>query len=92
MSLVQIEKRSGKSIRIGNYQITPLEKASRVQPPGMWGVLIWNRPSGVLVQHPDGTDEVIEIHDQTRRAQLGLLGLGLIGSILIMIISKLMQE
>jgi hypothetical protein len=58
----------------------------------MWGALFWHRPSAVVVQHPDGTDEVIQIEDPTRKAQLFLLGIGLIGSLLIIFMNKVIAE
>ena len=88
MALIHTKNRAGKPIRIANYQLIPIEKFSRMQPPGMWGVLLWQRPSAVIVQHPDGTDEIIEIQDPTRKAQLVLLGFGLIGSFLILLMKK----
>jgi amino acid transporter len=88
MGLIHTENRAGKPIQIAGYQFVPIEKSSRMQPPGKWGVLFWRRPSAVVVQHPDGTDEVIEIQDQTRKAQAILLGIGLVGSFLILYMSK----
>jgi hypothetical protein len=54
----------------------------------MWGVLTWRRPSAVLVQYPDGTEEVITIQDPTRKAQIILLFVGLVGSILMWALKK----
>ena len=78
MSLVQLENRVGKPIKAGPYKIVPIEQSFQVQPPGMWGFLFWRKPSSVVVQHPDGTDEVLEIPDVTRQAQIGILGIALL--------------
>ena len=88
MRLVHTENRAGKPVQMAGYQVYPIEKSSRIQPPGKWGVLFWQRPSAVVVQFPDGSDEVIPIQDQTRKAQVILLGIGLIGSFLILSLRK----
>jgi hypothetical protein len=87
MSLIHTVNRVGKTYQVNKSQLTPIFKSSRVQPPGMWGVLLWHRPASVVLQHPDGTDEIIEIQDPTRKAQLVLLGIALIGSLLITLIN-----
>ena len=90
MQLVTIEDRAGKPIEVGGKFIVPFAKAVKIQPPGMWGVFLWQRPSAVVVQLPDGRDEIIDIQDPTRQAVLGLLGFGLVGSLLILLINKLL--
>jgi len=91
MALIQTESRTVPPIELAGYRLIPIEKTSQVQPPGMWGVLCWRRPSAVLVQHTDGLEEVITIQDRTRKAQIILLGLGLVGSILILAFKKFAQ-
>jgi hypothetical protein len=88
MALVHTENRAGKPVRVDDYQLIPIEKSYRWQPPGMWGVLLWHRPSVVVVQHPDGSNEVIKIQDPTRKAQLILLGIGLVGSLFMLFLNK----
>ena len=78
MSLVQLENRVGKPIKAGPYKIIPIEQSFQVQPPGMRGFLFWRKPSSVVVQHPNGTDEVLDIPDVTRQAQIGILGFALL--------------
>jgi hypothetical protein len=92
MTLVHTINRSGKTIQVNECQLTPIIKSTRVQPPGMWGVLFWHRPSAVVVQRPNGMDEVIPIQDPTRKAQLLLLGIGLVGSLLIAMYYQLTHE
>jgi len=92
MTLIHTEDRTGKPLEVGGTFIVPVEKSIKIQPPGMWGVFIWRRPSAVIVQHPDGTDEVIAIQDPTRQAILTLLGFGLIGSYLIWLVNKTFQR
>jgi hypothetical protein len=86
MALVHSENRVGKPISVADYHLLPVEKTLRIQPPGMWGVLLWRRPSKVIIQHPDTSDEVIEIHDPTREAQIFLVALGVVVSIIILLI------
>jgi hypothetical protein len=88
MALIQTENRAGKPIEVYDYKLIPIEKSSRIQPPGMWGVLRWYRPSAVVVRHPRSVDEVIEIEDPTRKAQLVLLGVGLVGSLILILFNK----
>lgn len=89
MALVHAENRAGKPVQIGDVQLIPIEKTTRFQPPGMWGVLLWRRPAAVIVQHMDGSEEVLQIQDQTRQAQLGLLGIGLLGAFLIWLVYRI---
>jgi hypothetical protein len=88
MPLIHSENRAGKPIDLDGTLIVPIEKSARMQPPGMWGLLLWRRPSAVVVQHPNGSEEVIQIQDSTRTAQITLLGIALIGSLLIWLINK----
>ena len=88
MGLVQTDSRAVPPVDLAGYRLIPIEKTSQFQPPGMWGVLSWRRPSAVLVQHPDGTEEVITIQDPTRKAQIILLMIGLVGSILILALKR----
>lgn len=92
MSLIHTTNRAGKPYQINETRLTPIIKSTRLQPPGMWGVLLWHRPASVVVQHPDGTDEIIEIQDPTRKAQLLLLGIALVGSLLIALINRSISE
>jgi len=88
MALVRVENLAVKPFDINGTLIVPIEKSTRIQPPGMWGLFHWRRPSAVVVQHQNGSDEVIPIQDATRRAQLLLLGIGLLGSFLIWLLNR----
>ena len=83
MSLVQFENRVGNPIKSGRYKIIPIEQSLQLQPPGMRAFLFWRKPSSVVVQHPDGTDEVLDIPDVTRQAQINILGFTLLTSLII---------
>ncbi len=89
MALVKTEKLAAAPIQAGQARLVPIETATRWQPPGMWGVLLWKRPTAMLVQHPDGTEEMLPIQDVTRQAQLTLLGIGLLGSILLFLVNQI---
>ena len=78
MPLIYTENRAGKPIDLNGTLIVPIENSVRIQPPGMWGVLLWRRPSAVAIQHLNGSEEIIKIEDTTRKAQILLLGIGVI--------------
>ena len=88
MSLIQLENRVGKPIKAGHYQIIPIEGALQFQPPGMRGFFFWKKPSSLIVQYPDGSDEVIEIPDITRQAQISLVSFALIFSLVAWLIGR----
>jgi hypothetical protein len=71
---LSIETRGGEPISAAGYQITPFAQWVRIQIPGLYGGLIWNRPVSVLAVSPDGQEQVIPVRDATRLAQVGLLG------------------
>jgi hypothetical protein len=88
MSLIQLENHVGNPIKAGHYQIIPIEGTLQLQPPGMRGFFFWKKPSSVIVQHPDGSDKVIEIPDLTRQAQIALFGFALIFSLAAWLIGR----
>lgn len=92
MARIHTENRAGKPVRVADYHLIPVERYHRIQPPGMWGVLLWRHPSAVIIQHPDAADEVIEINDSTREAQIFLLALGLVVSIILLLLNSSSSE
>jgi len=88
MALIHTEERVGKPHKMTGYSIFTVEKNFQYQPPGMRWVLFWHRPSAVIIQHKDGTDEVLNIIDHTRKAQLIIFAFGLIGALLIQLMLK----
>jgi len=79
MSLIQIENRVGKPVKAGQYQIIPIEQSLQIQPPGMrYFFFFWRKPSSVVVEYPDGSDEIIGIQDLTRLAQITIWGFALL--------------
>ena len=92
MSLIQLENRVGKPIKAGQYQIIPIEGALQFQPPGMRGFFFWKKPASLIVQYPDGSDEVIEVPDITRQAQILLVGFALVFSLAAWLIGRSVRK
>ena len=88
MPLVQLENRVGKAIKAGPYNIIPVERSLQMQPPGMRTFMFWRKPSSVIVVHPDGSDEVLEIQDVTRQAQITLFGMALMITLVVWLFSR----
>ncbi|HEY62242.1 MAG: hypothetical protein J7L73_08875 [Anaerolineales bacterium] len=86
--LIRIQTRAIPKISTKNYEITPFVKSIRIQPPGFWGILIWNRPSAIAVETKQGDQRIISITDYTRLAQLIILGIGIVGSILLLVFNR----
>lgn len=75
---------SGDKLTVGDVTLTPQSQALTVRWPN--GGLVWNRPVAVLVER-DGQTERMPVVDVTRMAQLGLLGLGFVFSMVTFILS-----
>lgn len=88
MSLIEFENRVGRPIKSGAYKIVPIEQSLQVQPPGMRGFFFWRKPSSIIVQHPNGEDEILEVPDITRQAQISLISITLIFTLLIWLIKR----
>lgn len=83
--MIQVEERVGEPHQLADYCIFPVEKRHIIQPPGMRWVIFWHRPSAVIIQQKDGSDEILKIGDPTRKAQLILLAISLVGSLLLLL-------
>ena len=77
-----VENRAGQAIRFGDTRVVLIEKSLRFQPPGMWGLFFWRRPTAVVVETPQTGRQVIKIQDVTRIAQVNILGAGLLITLL----------
>jgi hypothetical protein len=82
--MLQWQTASGDKVTVGDVTVTPQSRALTVRWPR--GGLVWNRPVAVLVERGEETER-IPVVDVTRMAQLGLLGLGLAFSMIIMALS-----
>jgi hypothetical protein len=78
------QRLSGDKITVGDVTVTPQSQALSVRWPN--GGFVWNRPVAVLVQRGEETER-IPIVDVTRMAQLGLLGLGVVFSVVALMAS-----
>ena len=86
--IFDIETHAGEPIRPGRTRLIPFVQSVRLNIPGASGGIVWNRPTSVLAQTPDGQETVLQIRDITRQAQLTLLGLGVLGSLLIWLLYR----
>ena len=77
-SWFNLENHAGDPVQIGELELIPVSQAARLQIAGL--NLIWNRPASVIVRREDGQQTTLPVHDTTRRAQLILLGAGLLGA------------
>jgi hypothetical protein len=91
---ISIKKSNGKPIPVGNLELIPVSQALVIRTPGQVNGLVWNRPVAVRVQRVQAPGEempatqVMPVYDYTRRAQMLILGVGLLGSALIWLILR----
>ena len=94
---ISIKKSSGRPVTAGNLVLTPVSQAVLIRTPGQVNGLVWNRPVAVRVQRVQTTGEEMQapqtpqdvpVYDYTRRAQMLILGVGLLGSALIWLIFR----
>jgi hypothetical protein len=82
--VIQWQTVSGEQVTVGDVTLMPQSQALTVRWPN--GGFVWNRPTAVLVER-GGQTERIPIVDVTRIAQLTLLGLGIVFSIVTLMLS-----
>ena len=82
--MLKWQRLSGDKVSVGDVTVTPQSQALTVRWPN--GGFVWNRPVSVLVQRGEETER-IPIVDVTRMAQLGLLGLGIVFSVVALMVS-----
>ncbi len=75
---------SGDKVTIGDVTVMPQSQALTIRWPN--GGFVWNRPAAVLVERGAQTER-IPIVDVTRIAQLGLLGLSLVFTMMTIVLS-----
>ena len=91
---ISIKKSSGRPVTAGNLVLTPVSQAVVIRTPGQVNGLVWNRPVAVRVQRVPApgaemqATQVMPVYDYTRRAQILILGVGLLGSALIWLIFR----
>ena len=88
MPLIDFQTAAGDPIAVDDMEIVPIARSVRIQVPGSHGGLIWNRPVAVAFRTADGREFELPVHDVTRRWQILLLGMGLIGALLIWVVLR----
>jgi len=90
MPQIQYEIQRGQTLTVGETQVTPLAKTFHIAIPSpvFLGSLVWNRPYAVEVRTAGGEVWSLPVPDITRRAQIALLAMGLIGALLIGLVSR----
>jgi hypothetical protein len=91
-TFIRWETKTGEPLLAAGWQILPVSRALVIQSPRFPAGLVWNRPNAVSVRTADGQEQMLPIHNETRRQQLILLGAGLLGSLLIGIIFSLVRK
>ena len=82
--ILQWQTISGDEVTSGDVSVTPQSQALTIRwPNGGW---VWNRPAALLVERGEQTER-IPIVDVTRIAQLGLLGLSLVFTMMAIVLS-----
>ncbi len=79
---LSVETRVADPIDVGRSKVFPMAQSIRLRLPGLPASVSWSRPVSVAVSGLQGEPVVLPIVDVTRRAQLGLLGLGALGALL----------
>ena len=88
MPQLGFEIQRGEPMTAGGTQVTPLTKTFKFPIPVISGGLVWNRPFAVEVRTADGKEWSLPVPDVTRQAQIALLAMGLIGVLLIGLVSR----
>ena len=85
---ISIKKSSGRPIKAGSLELTPVSQAVVVRLPGPTGGLVWNRPVAIRVEAPGKAAQVLPVYDYTRLSQILILDAGLLGSTLIWLVFR----
>ena len=73
----------GSPLQVGDQTITVVSRALRWTWPMGFGGIVWNRPVAVKIRTASGVEHVLPVVDETRRRQIAIFFLGLVGAILI---------
>ncbi len=73
----------GEPQQVGDQTITVVSRALRWTWPTGFGGIVWNRPVAVKIRTASGVEHVLPIVDETRRRQIMIFALGLVGALLI---------
>lgn len=86
------EEQAGETRQAGDYKLTPMGKATRLQIPGASFGAVWNRPGSIVAETPDGETLVLPIKDYTRIAQVTILGIGIGLSALLWLVGSMLRK
>ncbi len=73
----------GSPLQVGDQTVTVVSRALRLTWPMGFGGIVWNRPVAVKIRTASGVEHVLPVVDETRRRQIAIFVLGLVGAILI---------
>jgi hypothetical protein len=88
MHAIEREIRTGETMQVGDYEITPKTRVLKIQFPGHHAGLIWNRPKAVIVKTSDGQECNLPVRDVTRIVIWAMLAGGLLGAMLIRLMNR----
>jgi hypothetical protein len=88
MPVIESEIRTGETIQVGDFEITPKTNVLKIQLPSYRAGLIWNRPKAVVVRTSDGQESTLPVRDVTRIVIWSLLAVGLLGAMLIGLMNR----
>jgi hypothetical protein len=77
MGFWQIETKPEPPLQSEAFTLIPFTQRTGVQLPGREVRWLWQRPTSILVQRPDGSEEVIPVVDTQRNLLLAILAAGL---------------
>ena len=86
--LLRIENKAGTPVLAGGRRIIPFAQSVQITIPGFPGGAVWNRPLSILSVSANGDEQVIRVVDTTRRVQWALLAGGLLGGLLLWMMSQ----
>lgn len=77
MPFFQTETRPEPALESEAFTLIPFIQRTGVQLPGREVHWLWQRPASILVQRPDGGEEVIPVVDTQRNLLMAVLAAGL---------------
>lgn len=81
-SFLQISTQTAPPLLVNDCALTLQSQVVRLSWPGRAGGLIWQRPTALLVQTPEGRVDIQPVRDVTRLAQIVILLTALAGGLL----------
>ena len=83
MSVIERVLKTGDTMQVSDYELTPLTEVVKIQLPGKHAGLIWNHPKAVIVRTTDGRESHLPVRDVTRIVMWATLAGGLLGAIMV---------